>query len=377
MTFRAAVLFVLALLTAMAFAPPKKDNSKLDRQVEAITKAAILIDTHNDIPSFTIDGADIGNSPKNYTDIPRLRKGGVGAIFFSVFVDAKYVNGNHSANRTLQMIDTVYHDILDRYPDTFVLALTADDIVRAHRRRKIAGLMGIEGGHAIEDSTRLLRDYYRLGVRYMTLTHFNTNNWADSSGDINDPNVQHHNGLTPFGKDVVREMNRLGMMVDISHVSDKTFYDALETSQAPLIASHSSARAVTNVPRNMTDDMIKALAAKGGVIQINIYCQFISQKAADAPKNSPVRATLDDVVAHIDHVRQIAGIDTIGLGTDFDGISCAPLGLDDVSMFPNLTRALLEKGYSPADIKKIYGGNTLRLMRQVEKVAAQLQHSSR
>jgi membrane dipeptidase len=370
----------MALLPVIALAA-SNDSSKIDRQVKTITKSAILIDTHNDIPSFTIDGADIGNAPKNYTDIPRLRKGGVGAIFFSVFVDAKYVNGNHSANRALEMIDTVYHDILDRYPDTFVLALTADDIVRAHRRHKIAGLMGIEGGHAIEDSVRLLRDYYRLGVRYMTLTHFNSNNWADSSGDINDPNVQHHNGLTPFGKDVVREMNRLGMMVDISHVSDKTFYDALETSQAPLIASHSSARAVTNVPRNMTDDMIKALAAKGGVIQINIYCAFISQKSADAhaadPKAELVRATLDDVVAHIDHVRQIAGIDAIGLGTDFDGITCAPLGLDDVSMFPNLTRALLQKGYSAADLKKIYGGNTLRLMRQVEKVAAQLQHPAR
>jgi membrane dipeptidase len=375
------LLAFISLLIAIAFAAPNKDSSKIDRQVQAITESAILIDTHNDIPSFTIDGADIGNSPKNYTDIPRLRKGGVGAIFFSVFVDAKYVNGNHAANRALQMIDTVYHDIIDRYPDTFVLALTADDIVRAHHEHKIAGLMGIEGGHAIEDSTRLLRDYYRLGVRYMTLTHFNTNNWADSSGDINDPNVQHHNGLTPFGKDVVREMNRLGMMVDISHVSDKTFYDALETSQAPLIASHSSARAVTNVPRNMTDDMIKALAAKGGVIQINIYCAFISQKSADAhaadPNAALVRATLDDVVAHIDHVRQVAGVDAIGLGTDFDGITCAPLGLDDVSMFPNLTRALLEKGYSAEDIKKIYGGNTLRLMRQVEKVAAQLRRASR
>jgi membrane dipeptidase len=365
-----------ACITLVPLMVASNPSSKIDRQVNAITKSAILIDTHNDIPSFTIDGADIGNAPKNYTDIPRLRKGGVGAIFFSVFVDAKYVNGNHSANRTLEMIDTVQHDIIDRYPDTFALALTADDIVRAHRHHKIAGLMGIEGGHAIEDSTRLLRDYYRLGVRYMTLTHFNTNNWADSSGDINDPKVQHHNGLTPFGKDVVREMNRLGMMVDISHVSDKTFYDALETSQSPLIASHSSARAVTNVPRNMTDDMIKALAAKGGVIQINIYCAFISQKSADAHAANPnaafVRASLDDVVAHIDHVRQIAGIDAIGLGTDFDGITCAPLGLDDVSMFPNLTRALLEKGYSAADIKKIYGGNTLRLMRRVEQVAAGL-----
>jgi membrane dipeptidase len=381
---------LIAILLPVLLSAPRSDTSKIDRQVNAITKSAILIDTHNDIPSFTIDGTDIGNSPKTYTDITRLRKGGVGAIFFSVFVDAKYVNGNHAANRTLQMIDTVHHDIIDRYPDTFMLALTADDIVRAHRKHKIAGLLGIEGGHAIEDSPRLLRDYYRLGVRYMTLTHFNTNNWADSSGDINDPNVQHHNGLTPFGKDVVREMNRLGMMVDISHVADKTFWDALETSQAPLIASHSSARSVTNVPRNMTDEMIKALAQKGGVIQINIYCAFISQKAADAahaanfnaasaaaPAPETIRATLDDVVAHIDHVRQVAGVDAIGLGTDFDGITCAPVGLDDVSMFPNLTRALLEKGYSPADIKKIYGGNTLRLMRQVEKVAAGLQRTSR
>jgi membrane dipeptidase len=389
----------------MNVAAPAKTPKQLDAEVKRITKSAILIDTHNDIPSFTVDGADIGNSPKTHTDIPRLREGGVGAIFFSVYVAASYVNGNHSANRALQMIDTVYQDIIHRYPDTFTLALTAADIEHAHKKHKIAALMGIEGGHAIEDSPRLLRDYYRLGVRYMTLTHFNTNNWADSSGDIDDPAVQHHNGLTPFGKDVVREMNRLGMIVDISHTSDKTFYDALETSQAPIIASHSACRAITDVPRNMTDDMIRALARKGGVIQININCGFISQKSADAEKNSPlrarylqlmkepgtdpaqaksemgaletemqkqqVRATLDDVVAHIDHVRQIAGIEAIGIGTDFDGITCTPVGLDDVSKFPNLTRALLLKDYSANDIKKIYGGNTLRLMRQVEKVAAE------
>ena len=258
-----------------------------------------------------------------------------------------------------------------------MLALTAEDIEKAHRRHKIAALMGIEGGHAIEDSPRLLRDYYRLGVRYMTLTHWNTNNWADSSGDINKPEVQHHNGLTPLGKDIVREMNRLGMMVDISHTADKTFYDALATSRAPIIASHSSCRAITNAPRNMTDDMIRALAQKGGVIQINIYCRFISQKAADAPEGAPVSATLADVVAHIDHVKQIAGIDAIGIGTDFDGITCAPQGLEDVSKFPNLTRALLEKGYAPAEIKKIYGGNTLRVMRQVEKVSAEMQSEGR
>lgn len=346
--------------------------------MKSITRSAILIDTHNDIPSFTVDGVDIANAPKNHTDIPRLREGGVGAIFFSVYVAATYVNGNHSANRTLQMIDTVYHDIIDRYPDTFQLALTAADIERAHHKHKIGALMGIEGGHAIEDSPRLLRDYYRLGVRYMTLTHWNTNSWADSSNDINDPSVQHHNGLTPLGKEIVHEMNRLGMIVDISHTSDKTFYDAVEASSAPIIASHSSCRAVTNAPRNMTDDMIRALANKGGVIQININCGFISQKSADAPKGGPEpRATLADVVAHIDHARQIGGIDAVGIGTDFDGITCTPEGLDDVSKFPNLTRALLEKGYTGADIKKIYGGNTLRVMRQVEKVAAQLQHAGR
>jgi membrane dipeptidase len=300
----------------------------------------------------------------------------------------------------------VYHDILDRYPGDFQLALTAADVERARKKHKIAALLGLEGGHAIEDSPRLLRDYYRLGVRYMTLTHVNTNGWADSSGDIDDPTVAHHNGLTPFGKDIVREMNRLGMMVDISHVSDKTFYDALETSQAPLIASHSDCRAISNVPRNMTDDMIVALAKKGGVIQMSVNCDFVSQKSADSAKNSPlhdrykqlreqfkndpaqlqkamtdleqeeqkyqVRATLADVVANIDHVKQIAGIDAIGIGSDFDGITCTPTDLDDVSKFPNLTRALLEKGYTPAEIKKIYGGNTLRVMREVEKVSARL-----
>ena len=405
-----AALSLLLLSVTKTFAAEPTDPKKIDAQVKAITKSAILIDTHNDIPSFTIDGTDIGAAPKNHTDIPRLRQGGVGAVFFSVYVDAKYVNGNHAANRALQMMDTVYHDIINRYPNEFMLALSADDIEKAHHKHKIAALMGIEGGHAIEDSPRLLRDYYKLGVRYMTLTHFNTNNWADSSGDIDDPAVQHHNGLTPFGKDVVREMNRLGMMVDISHVADKTFYDALETSQAPIIASHSACRAVTNVPRNMTDDMIVALAKKGGVIQINMYCSFISQKSADAverlhlrersqelekqyasdpaklkseldalaeeEKRAQVRATLADVVAHIDHARQVAGIDAIGIGSDFDGITCAPEGLDDVSKFPNLTRALLEKGYSRSDIKKIYGGNTLRVMRQVQKVAAQLQQGS-
>lgn len=370
MTRRPIHLLLACALALNGFAKVP-EGKKLDAAVEKIRKSAILIDTHNDTPSFTVEGTDIANAPKDHTDIPRLRAGGVGAVFFSVYVAATYVEGNHSANRALQMIDTVQHDIIDRYPKEFAQAFTAADIERAHRQGKIAALMGIEGGHAIEDSPRLLRDFYRLGIRYMTLTHWNTNNWADSSGDITNDKIQHHNGLTPLGKDIVHEMNRLGMMVDISHVADKTFFDALETSQAPIVASHSACRALTNAPRNMTDEMIRALAKKGGVIQMNIYCNFISQRSADAPKDAPVRATLDDLVAHIDHVRQIAGIDAIGIGTDFDGITCAPIGLDDVSKFPNLTRALLMKGYSEGDIRKIYGGNTLRLMRAVEKVAAQ------
>jgi membrane dipeptidase len=230
---------------------------------------------------------------------------------------------------------------------------------------------------------RLLRDFYALGVRYMTLTHTNTNGWADSSGDMDKPGIKHHNGLTVFGKQVVLEMNRLGMIVDISHVADKTFWDALESSRAPIFASHSSCRVICNVARNMTDEMIVAMAKKGGVIQINIYSAFVSQKSADADRlaeaaksggNKPTMppANLDDVVAHINHVVKVAGVDAVGIGSDFDGVKSVPTGFEDVSKFPNLTRALLEGGYSPSDIRKVYGGNTLRLMRAVEKVAVEL-----
>jgi membrane dipeptidase len=252
--------------------------------------------------------------------------------------------------------------------------------------------MGLEGGHGIEDSLRLLRDYYALGVRYMTLTHTNTNHWADSSGDQDDPKVQHHNGLTDFGKQVVREMNRLGMMVDISHVADKTFWDALEVSSAPIFASHSSSKSISNMFRNMSDDMIVAIAKKGGVVQINCICEFLSQTSYDASKalfaqvstlsgpefqkrileiqKTTPQATLDDLVDHIDHVKKIAGIDAVGIGTDFADWYCMPKGLEDVSKFPNLTRRLLERGYPAEDIRKLYGGNLLRVMRAVERASA-------
>ena len=395
---------LLAIVSVVAQQPRTKPVS--DAEVARITRDAILIDTHNDITSKTVTGYDIATPNKTgQTDLARM-KGFLGAEFFAVYVGAEYTKDNHSANRALQMIDTVRTDVIAAHPNEFVYATTADDIVRAHKQHKIAALMGIEGGHAIEDSLRLLRDYYALGVRYMTLTHFNTNSWADSQGDFDDPKVIHHNGLTPFGKDVVREMNRLGMMVDISHTADKTFYDALEVSTAPIIASHSSCRAVSDHTRNMTDDMIKALAAKGGTMQINFDCAYLSQRYSDASKpimaelrprfkeamkiEDPVAreaavekleeestaklppATLADVVAQIDHAVKVGGIDHVGIGTDFDGVGCVPLELSSYDKFPALTRALLEKGYSATDIKKIYGGNLMRVMRAVEQRAREL-----
>jgi membrane dipeptidase len=405
MTLAVRITIASALSAALlcAQAPGRKKRTVTGDEVTRVHNSAILIDTHNDITSATVAGLDLGKpAPGHSTDIDRMKKGGMGAQFFAVYVAASYVEGNHSANRTLQMIDTVRHDIIEKYPNDFVLATTAGDIRRAHQQHKIAALLGIEGGHAIEDSLRLLRDYYDLGVRYMTLTHANSNHWADSSGDASKPN----NGLSPFGKEVVREMNRLGMIVDISHVADKTFWDALETSAAPIFASHSSCRAISPVPRNMTDEMIKALARKGGVIQINFSCGFLNPETAKADDaiaaklaalrdqlmrkyandsdglgratrearaqlgaGASPRATLADVVKHINHVVEIAGIDAVGLGSDFDGIGCAPEGLDSVDQWPHLTRALLEEGYSADDIRKIYGENTPRLMAAVERAA--------
>src|SRR6202140_2234526 len=328
------MLCCIAALLCIAIAQTRKVS---DAEVQKVQKSALLIDTHNDITSRTMQGYDIGKAKDDgHTNLTGLREGGVGAQFFAVYVGANYVNGNRSAWRTLEMIDTVRHDIIERYPNDFVLATTADDIERIHQQGKIAALIGIEGGHAIEDSLRLLRDYYGLGVRYMTLTHTNTNGWADSSGDINKPGVEHHNGLTDFGKQEAREMNRLGMMIDISHVADKTFWDALAVSTAPIIASHSSCRALCNVLRNMTDEMIVALAKKGGVVQVNFNCGFLSEKSAEAAKKVPDStlpgprgddemieryrkmvppATLEDAVAHIDQVWRFAGTGAAGCGS--------------------------------------------------------------
>ncbi len=359
---------LMTIVGATTLAAQKRIVS--DAEVKRVHASALLIDTHDDFPTEQAgndrpegSAIDIGvPSPKAHTDLARLREGGVGAVFFAAYVAANYGLGPRAYERGLEVIGTIHH-LVDQYPNDFAFATTAAQIEAAHKQGKIAALIGVEGGHAIDDKLDNLREFYKRGARYMTLTHTNTNHWADSSGDINDPKVAHHGGLTDFGKNVVREMNRLGMMVDISHVADKTFYDALAVSTAPLIASHSACRALADVPRNMTDEMIVALAKKGGVVQVNFYCNFLTNA-------KPPRATLDDVVAHIDHIRKIAGIDAIGIGSDFDGIDCAPVGLEDVSKFPNLTRALLEDGYSAAEIRKIYGGNLLRVMRAVEHVAA-------
>jgi len=294
-----------------------------------------------------------------------------------------------------------------------MMSFSVADIERAHKEHKLAALMGIEGGHSIENDIHLLRDYYRLGVRYMTLSWSNTNEWADSSGDIDDPKVQHHNGLTDFGKQVVLEMNRLGMMVDISHVADKTFWDAIATTKAPVIASHSSARALTNAPRNMTDDMLRAVTKNGGVVQVNFFSAFVDeefrkameaqakdqsaaiQKHLDSLKaqGTPAsyieidrierqwmakipRPPLKSLIDHIDHVAKIAGVDHVGLGSDFDGVSGAtPQGIDSAADLPKITQALLDRGYSADDIKKILGGNLLRVFGEVERVSREMQAS--
>jgi membrane dipeptidase len=294
-----------------------------------------------------------------------------------------------------------------------MMAFSAADIERAHREKKLAALMGIEGGHAIQDDLHLLRDFYRLGVRYMTLSWSNTNNWADSSGDIDDPKIQHHNGLTDFGKQVVLEMNRLGMMVDISHVADKTFWDAIGVTKAPVIASHSAARSLTNAPRNMTDDMLKAVGKNNGVVMVNFFSGFINEdfrKAADAQSKEREAAVkeylakqraagkdvqyvdaekiqeewmariprppLSSLIDHIDHIAKVAGVDHVGLGSDFDGVSGAlPDGIHSAADLPKITQALLDRGYSDDNVKKILGGNLLRVMREVERVSREMQTS--
>ena len=391
-------------------------DAELWAKAMKIHQSSIVIDTHNDVTSAILDdGFDLAQSGivngriKTHTDITRLKAGGMGAQFFAVYVGKEFVNkkpeeGGGAARRALDMIGVVY-DQVAKHPETFEMAYTVDDIRRIRKAGKIAALMGIEGGHAIEDSIYALRNFHRLGIRYMTLTHTNTNNWADSEADLKKPGVKHYGGLNDLGKKIVLEMNRLGMMVDISHVADDTMADVFEISKAPVIASHSSARAIANHTRNLNDDELRAIAKNGGVVMVNFYDGFIDPKKAEVTfnarakeeelkqqfPNDPQRVTaemkqwraqykfdktpLSVLLDHIEHIIKVAGIDHVGLGADLDGIplDAAPVGMEDVSKYPVLTYELLKRGHSEADIKKILGENLLRAMAKCEQVAKEMQ----
>jgi len=387
-----------------------------------VHESAIVIDSHADTPQRFVDEQFDLADPLNggNLNLESLQQGHLSAEFFSIWAEPKRYKGQY-ARRTLELIDSVKHQVA-RHPDRMVFASTPDGIEDAHRSGKFAALMGIEGGHSIESSLALLRQYYALGVRYMTLTWANSTGWADSSGDLDDSAVPHtQDGLTEFGEQVVLEMNRLGMMVDISHVADRTFYRTQAVSRAPVIASHSGARVLCNAPRNMTDDMLSAVAhsggptSKGGVVQVNFYSGFVSQEYRDASKSlwpeadkvvADLQATakaegrevtyaeedrirrsymdriprppLSQLIDHIEHIAKLAGIDHVGLGSDFDGVNGQlPEGLDSAADLPKITQALLDRGYSDEDCRKILGGNLLRVFREVEKVSRERQGEPR
>jgi membrane dipeptidase len=414
MSHRIARLVAIASLNVAAERVACADDAARspDRTAPVIVSAAALelqrsslvFDGHNDLPwelrtnfGSSFDTADIARpQPRMHTDIPRLRQGGVGAQFWSVYVPADTAGKGTAAHDVLTQIDLVRR-MCARYPDTFELAYTADDVDRIHQSGKIASLIGMEGGHAIEESLSLLRMFHHLGARYMTLTHSNTLSWADSATD----DVK-HDGLSEFGEEVVQEMNRLGMLVDISHVSVATMEDALRVSRAPIIASHSSAYAIARHPRNIPDEILLRLKVNGGVVMVNFFSGFVVPQSAERmlrmfdvrrelrkkiaddaefesawtawkKEHALVPGTIHDVVDHIDHIAKVAGIDHVGLGSDFDGITTVPDQLEDVSAYPRITQILLDRGYAPEDVRKILGGNILRVMREAERVAKQLQ----
>jgi membrane dipeptidase len=404
----ATLLFALVTLPLSA--------QEVSQAARAVHDSATVVDTHADTPQrFLDENFDVGStdpSDVGHLSLDKARAGNLNAEFFSIWIEPSFKG--HFVQRTLDLIDSVYEQAA-RHPDRMQMAFSVADIERARHDGKLAALMGIEGGHVIEADLRLLREYHRLGVRYMTLTWSNTNEWADSSGDQDDTTVPHHNGLTDFGKQVVQEMNRLGMMVDISHVSDRTFYDAIAVTRAPVIASHSSARAISNHPRNMTDDMLRAVAKNGGVVQVNFFSGFLDQKyldqsrvqqkdreaaiaafvaqskAAGKPADYAAfdrvqrewmaripRPPFTVLLDHIDHIAKVAGVDHVGLGSDFDGVSGAtPEGMNSAADLPKITAGLLQRGYSADDVRKILGGNLLRVFRETERVSHEMQSSGK
>ena len=379
-------------------------NDSILEHAKALHRRIPLIDGHNDLPwqyrqrvNRALSKIDLSKpQPELHTDISRLREGGVGGQFWSVYV-ATSLTPEESVRATMEQIDVV-HNMLRAYPEALQLALTADEVEQAFAAGKVASMLGMEGGHSINNSLAALRMFYNLGARYMTLTHNTNVPWADSCTD-----EPHSNGLSAFGREVVREMNRLGMLVDLSHVSPDTMHDALDATDAPVIFSHSSARALNDHPRNVPDDVLKRVVENDGVVMVNFVPDFISkpvyehtqkrtaererlESAPDSTEeavgetmkqwdeaNPSPRATLSDVADHIDHIRSVAGVDHIGIGGDFDGITTTPIGLEDVSKYPDLTAELLRREYGDDDILKILGGNVLRVMRKVESAAQRIQ----
>jgi membrane dipeptidase len=420
----------LAVLVGCTSTSEISSTDNLADRARRLHQSALVVDGHNDVLCSVLDwkfdlegcGAPRDGAVYDYsgrrpapadgriytqTDLPRFRRGGMDAQFFSIyprrtFIDRTVAEGGAAAHRTLDLIDALQRQIR-LHPNEMELAVSVADIRRITARGKLAALLGIEGGHAIENSLGLLRQFHRLGVRYLTLTHVNTLDWADSSGDLDDPAVQRHHGLTDFGREVVREMNRLGMMIDISHVSDETFADVIEVTRAPVIASHSSCRALVDHPRNLTDDMLRALARNGGIVMINFAQTFIDSRLsafrreasekerelraqfpndaerrrnemgafwkAHRPSPPPVSALID----HIDHAVRMAGVEHVGLGSDFDGEIIPPEGLEDVAGFPRITEELLRRGYSERHVRLILGENLLRVMTAVETTARESQ----
>ena len=382
-------------------APKPATDIVLTDEARAIHRDALLIDGHNDLPWALRekDGPSFRNvdvskpQPKLNTDIPRLRAGNVGAQFWSAYVPTSMTKTGTAVKATLEQIDVI-HQLAVRHPDTFQMAYGTADILRARKAGKIASLIGVEGGHSIDNSLGVLRDYYRLGVRYMTLTHSESLDWADSCSDA--PKAH---GLSPFGEDVVREMNRLGMLVDLSHVSPETMRAALKVSTAPVIFSHSSARGVADHPRNVPDDVLKLVKANGGVVMVNFYSGFLVPEGARAMKkmfevgrelrvkygedtakfreamrawqreNDYPPGDVGTIVDHIDHIVKVAGVDHAGIGSDFDGVPKLPRGMGDVSCYPAITQELLNRKYSRGDIHKILGGNLMRAFAAAEKAS--------
>ncbi|MEO7515114.1 MAG: dipeptidase [Verrucomicrobiota bacterium] len=387
--------------------PIKPDPARI-AHIKELLREVPFIDGHNDLPwQYRKHGNDMNvfdltkdtSAMKLVTDFPRLKKGCVGGQFWSVYIPPTML-GSVAVRAVLEQIDVV-HQMVARYPNNLELALTADDIERIHRQGKVASLIGMEGGHSIDNSLAMLRMTYALGARYMTLTHTKSLDWADAAGD--EPKSH---GLSAFGEKVVHEMNRLGMLVDVSHVSDETMAAAIKVSQAPVICSHSSARALCDVPRNVPDGLLKQIAVRGGVVMVNFVPGFLIDATKDYSAQADVeeerlekiygkdkpeveegvedwrkthprpRVTLNDVANHIDHIRRIAGIECVGIGGDFEGFGYPPNGIEDVSCYPSLLAELSRRGYNDEEIKKVAGLNTLRVFRAAEKISVKLRQQT-